>query len=308
MSTNSQPEINEYGILSAVWILASNDENPMMLYGSIRFRLGLPDSSDIETLIKKHGELFRQRCPQIRLDTWKQSMQVEQRRPLWIQEMDKDSQETVIQSLTVDDVFRSQFRVVPNAPKSDVNIIDWGLEHIDRLRKADSDKREARWKWLKEGVIPVLSLIIALITIVITAYFQYDNIHTQKLLKEYELSFSPKQEGYTSFMKALNTAFDIAIKNSTVPPPARNDDALLGQFRQIENAYYGIEPFLKTDSRTAMWEKYQEFQHAVFEINNRQTNNLDKEEIGKRLDKIIEIKDFFRNELKKELFIQSISN
>jgi hypothetical protein len=302
MRTNSQHAINEYGILSAIWILASNDENPIMLYGSIRFRLGLPDSFDIESLIKRHGELFRQRCPQIRLDTWKQSMQVEQRRPLWIQEMDEKNQETLIQSLTVDDVFRSQFRVVPNAPKSDVNIIDWGLEHIDRLRKADSDKREARWKWLKEGVVPVLSLIIALVTIGVSSYFQYQNIQTQKYLKEYELSFKPKQEGYANFMLAMTTSFNIASKNSTLPPASKTHEALTAQFQETAKAYYTIEPFLEKASREKIEEKNSEFIDLMHETHG--SRDLTEEKQMEQLKRFNDLMDFFTGELKVQLFKQ----
>ena len=50
------------------------------------------------------------------------------------------------------DVFRSQFRTNTNAEKSSIDIIKWGLEHLDRLRKAKVDARDAsakKWQmWL----------------------------------------------------------------------------------------------------------------------------------------------------------------
>jgi len=41
------------------------------------------------------------------------------------------------------DVFRSQFRATRNAPVSPIEIVNWGLEHIDRIRKGRIASREA---------------------------------------------------------------------------------------------------------------------------------------------------------------------
>jgi hypothetical protein len=44
------------------------------------------------------------------------------------------------------DVFRSQFRANRGAPKSDIAIVNWGLDHIDRIRKGRIASREASAK------------------------------------------------------------------------------------------------------------------------------------------------------------------
>ena len=58
----------------------------------------------------------------------------------------------MIEKLGPEDVFRSQFRAHANAEKSPIEIIKWGLEHLDRLRKAKVDAKDAsakRWQmWL----------------------------------------------------------------------------------------------------------------------------------------------------------------
>jgi hypothetical protein len=57
-----------------------------------------------------------------------------------------------IDGITARDVFRSQFRSERDAPRSPVEIIKWGLEHLDRLRKVHSEASDAsakRWQmWL----------------------------------------------------------------------------------------------------------------------------------------------------------------
>ncbi|HEX8196196.1 MAG TPA: hypothetical protein VF571_08410, partial [Pyrinomonadaceae bacterium] len=160
---SSPIEVEEAGILSAIWILASNDENPIITYKSIAQRLDLPDSYDIKGLIKKRSELFRPRIPPWRLEEWKGKMRIGKNLPAWLLQInDENKRNEVIESLTIDDAFRSQFRARKDAEKSPIELINWGLEHIDRLRKAKIEEKEMRWKWLKEGVIPISSIIVAL--------------------------------------------------------------------------------------------------------------------------------------------------
>jgi len=52
----------------------------------------------------------------------------------------------LISELSPDDVFRSQFRAGADAPQSSIEVIDWGLQHIDRLRKAHFDAKETTAK------------------------------------------------------------------------------------------------------------------------------------------------------------------
>jgi hypothetical protein len=61
-----------------------------------------------------------------------------------------------INALSSNDIFRSQFRAAKDAEKSQMEIIKWGLEHLDRLRKARAEARDASAKawqiWLVFGV------------------------------------------------------------------------------------------------------------------------------------------------------------
>jgi hypothetical protein len=72
-----------------------------------------------------------------------------------------------IKKLTSENVFRSQFRAEDDAPRSPIEIIDWGVQHIERLRRADLEKNErtARsWEiWLVFGV-GILNVIATVIS------------------------------------------------------------------------------------------------------------------------------------------------
>jgi len=160
-------DVDELDTVSAIWILASNDENPLITYEGIRSRLGLPADFSVKALIRKRGELFRQGARVKHLDDWKAEMRGGSWRPSWIRAAgDEGAQQKAIDALTVDDVFRSQFRAVRKAERSPINVISWGLDHIDRLRKSQWEARHAtakRWEmWLAiaVGVLGVVAQVM----------------------------------------------------------------------------------------------------------------------------------------------------
>jgi len=138
--------VDEFATLSAIWILASNDERSLVTYRGIRHRLNLPDDFDLELLIRQHGELFRLGMPESQLTPWKASLLQGVGLPSWIRELDPADRPLAIHALRSDDGFRSQFRSALNSPRSEVAIIEWGLGHIERLRKARHEARAASAK------------------------------------------------------------------------------------------------------------------------------------------------------------------
>lgn len=161
-----EPDI--FDILSATWILASNDENEMITYESIKNRLSLPSRYNVKELIQSRGELFRKGVPESRLKTWKDAMRAGHRLSSWIKEIDDDAERhKAIDNLTTDDVFRSQFRAGKDSPQSPIEIINWGLEHIERLRKASLDAREQSAKRWEIWLVFIVSLFNIVITIAV---------------------------------------------------------------------------------------------------------------------------------------------
>ena len=156
-----------FDTLSAAWILASNDENPIMTYEGIRHRLNLPASFDVRALIQSRGELFRRGVPSSRLGEWKEEMLAGRHRPSWILDIEeKGAREQAIAALTPDDVFRSQFRAERDASRAPIELIEWGLDHIDRLRKASMEAREQSAKSWQMWLVFVVAAINVVVTIV----------------------------------------------------------------------------------------------------------------------------------------------
>lgn len=80
----------------------------------------------------------------------------------WIRDIQEEElRRRTIDQMTSEDVFRSQFRVEDGAPKASLEVIDWGLRHIDRLRKASSEARDTSaksWQMLLLFAVGLLSI------------------------------------------------------------------------------------------------------------------------------------------------------
>jgi hypothetical protein len=148
-----RPELDELDIVSAIWILASNDENPLITYAGLVQRLGLPANYDVKSVVASRPELFRPGAQDSRVEAWKAEMRRGKSLPGWIKTIAEEAQgRDAIEALGSNDIFRSQFRAHTNAERSPIEIIKWGLEHLDRLRKAKAEAKDAnakRWQmWL----------------------------------------------------------------------------------------------------------------------------------------------------------------
>jgi hypothetical protein len=158
-----------FDILSALWIIASNDTNPLIAYEGIKHRLNLPVGYELEELVQKRGELFRNHISLHSLEEWKAVLLANpSSRPSWIHTLgDESFQKTKIESLTVNDAFQSQFRGASGDPsRSPIEIVDWGLQHIERLRKASLETREEsikRWQLWSVLIISVTNIIITIV-------------------------------------------------------------------------------------------------------------------------------------------------
>ena len=134
---------DEFALLSAIWIMASNDDTPLMTYESLRARLTLPSGYDLTGLVGQHPELFRRKMQLSALNEWKTEMLAGKRLPAFIRDAPATDRVAMIAALKPEDGFRSQFRASRAANRSDVAVIEWGLNHIERLRKASFEVRDA---------------------------------------------------------------------------------------------------------------------------------------------------------------------
>jgi hypothetical protein len=151
--------------------MASNDENPIITYKGITYRLGLDPKIDIKKLVQSRGDLFRMGVPSRWLAEWELDMRKGLRLPTWIRDAENEADRNkMIDELSADDVFRSQFRAEHDAERSDIEIISWGLNHIERLRKASHESKQKsiqRWQiWLifAVGVLNIALTVLVQLT------------------------------------------------------------------------------------------------------------------------------------------------
>jgi len=167
-SAHGAGEMDELDVLAATWILACNDDHPVITYEGIRYRLGLPADFDVKRLVRSRGELFRPGATHAELEEWRAEMLSGKALPSWVRAVgDKHEREQVIRALSRQDVFRSQFRAEPHAPRASLEVTNWGLERIERLRRSRAELREAterRWQiWSVLG-IGVANIVTTLAT------------------------------------------------------------------------------------------------------------------------------------------------
>jgi len=288
---------DDLDILSAVWILSCNDENPSITYEGVKFRLSLPPGYNIRSLIDSRGELFRKKVPSKRLEEWKTKMLVGKHLPSWIKNVNNDTErEKIIKSLTEYDVFRNQFRTEYNAAKTPVEILDWGLQHIDRLRTAKIENREIRFKVWSTIWIPLFSMFVAFSAVTSSYFLQKESLITQKDIKRYELAIKPTQQHYSIFMQNIMTSYYSAY---------HGDKDFLQYLDKMESAFYNIEPYLTETNRETIWNQFKQFTGLcmkIFEDSNKQLEETQKD----YFDSLMWYKKFFRKNLYEMMFKNKI--
>jgi hypothetical protein len=257
---------DELNIVSSVWILSCNDSYALMTYEEVRYRLGLPDDYDLKGIIRKRGALFRAGVASRRLEELKQEMLAGKNLPDWLKGVvDENERKKRITSLTPDDFFSNQFRIDPDQPIVSDEIVRWGLETIDKLRKARTDAREERRKSWSTITIPLITMGITLI-LGLTNYFilrlSFEQQGWFQVLQSQNQARSIAVQGFASELKAKQEAyarFMTSLTNASGSVEARDRMALIAALSSAEAAYYEIEPFLEIRQSEALLDRYLSF-------------------------------------------------
>ncbi len=227
-------------MLSAIWILSCNDENPIITYRGIEERLLVSTDIDIKSLVLGRRELFRPGVSKKRLDEWKARLRIGKALPSWLANIESENErDKAIDNLASSDVFRNQFRTEINSAPCDLKIVDWGLQHLERLRKAASELRVERLQKRSSLIAFVsvgLSTVVAIASLTGTFFVQARNSADQFAMKRYELSAKPRQESYSAFMATFNEVIQAALNSDSAKT--------LESLGRMESAYYQMEPFL----------------------------------------------------------------
>ena len=294
MKKNSNIKNDDFDILTSVWILSCNDENSIISYEGIKHRLSLDNDFDLKTLIESRSELFRTNVPSSRIEEWKKQMLLGKRLPAWIKRYKQEDRIDKIKSLKSIDCFRCQFRTENRAPKAPLEIIDWGLKHIDRLRKAEFETSDFKIRKITNIWIPLVSLIVALSSVLGSVYMQQNTQKTQIEMKKYEISFKPKQLNYSAFISNLFYAFESARQMNPI--------TLRSNLERIEISYYNIEPFLSKELRVNIWQQFQQFTAMCYVYENTSFDERTDSVKSNYIDSFLWYKKYFKENLYPALF------
>jgi hypothetical protein len=254
-------EIDHYTVLSAIWVFACNDERALISYRGIRHRLSLPTSYPVEEIIRDRAELFRLRAPLTQLAAYKEFLRSGQKGPSWLAlAKSREEKLQMIDGLEPEDFFRSQFRTEPDAPRSSLEILKWGLEHIERLRTKDVQKNEDRHKRVTAIWIPAGSLLATILALIVSSCMQWNAADRNADLQVFETTYQPRQEGYATLMRALWSTFQVASGNDQV----RADSSLAA----LETMLFELEPVMAEGTREAIWKQYRTFEAFCRQIAN----------------------------------------
>ena len=300
MFNRNASSVKDEDLLPAIWILSCNDENPIMTYRGIAARIGTSET-DAQRLIGAHRELFRPGILPSRLNSWKERMRAGRNLPGWLLEIaDLEEQKSAIDGLSPKDVFRNQFRVEDGAPKCSIEIINWGLSHLDLMAKRAATAREEKLKRIGTVILPIGAILVSLLVALAAQWMQWKTSNDQRALKFYEVNFKPKQENYAAFMSAFNEA--------TVACTSESSQNALVQVNRMESAYFALEPFFDDESRAAVFSKYVQFSKLCEAQARRPAlvgadwKDVDKEAYQKLMLEIASLKQFFRGNIFKSLF------
>jgi hypothetical protein len=190
---------DSFGILSAIWIMANRDEKPLMFYEDVAYRLNRNDVQYVKKLVSERTDLFRLGVTEKRLKEWREWRRDRFENgyvPPWITrkaEAEGKIIEKVIDEIRESEVFRSQFRVISKddykvqegaKPKKgavasqtsvdapprdavaspvDVEIIEWGLEYLDRRRKSLLEAQKADLETLDVNIKKRQIVLVAVV-------------------------------------------------------------------------------------------------------------------------------------------------
>lgn len=288
--------------LSAIWILSCLDEDPIITFAGIANRTGLSDE-EARRLVASRRDLFRPGVSESRLAAWKEKVRAGKNRAAWILEIEgAEQQDKAIAAISIRDVFRNQFRVTAGAPKCSIEIISWGLNHIDLIRKSASTVREEKQRKWGTVILPTVALLVTMFVSVSSLILQWKISDNQRSQKYYEVNFKPKQESYAAFFVALNDAANAC---------AGADEArALTHINKMETAYFSLDPFFDENARRSIFLKFVEFTNVCAAQARKPAligadwKAVDRDAFQKMVNDVALLKQFFRERMLNVLFLK----
>lgn len=170
-------------------------------------------------------------------------------------------------------------------------------------QRADNNHEKGIWEFLRVNGISVLSLLItatiSIFTIVNSHNLQREANEAQFRIKQYEITFSQKQQLYTRFMLTVDKSFESSIKYD---PSCWKEN-----IDNLKSTYYNIEPYLSEADKPVIWQRVQNYEYFCTTTRDNAISGvfrIDDKDPGytENVDNFVECRDEFREKLTKALF------
>lgn len=211
--------------LSSIWVMACRDDSPVVTAYSAAYRLGDVTPDEVMELVRGRREMFRLGLTGAQSRAWKDRYREGREGgedgekperaapPDWIRVFDEEGPEAdqrrvkawlgdgaiasskqaldrfLDKGFVIDEqVFRSQFRADHElrAEPSDLQTVNWGLEHIDRLRRGRAETRQHLIA-LTTGIGGVaIGALVALTAPVVTTIYQGRPLDTARFTIDHQ--------------------------------------------------------------------------------------------------------------------------
>jgi hypothetical protein len=283
----------EFDIISAIWLLACTDRDTIITYRGIAHRLSVRglDADGVRKKVKSRAELFSPVVASTWFGQWQTWVVNNGHFPGWVLELPGGSTvwKQTIRDLRRDDVFRCQLRTdtrPPNTPDPCTQVvpsdlIKLGLEHIDRLRKAEAEKRE---EWLKRITgyrLPALALLVTAFAGLGSGFITWQSLENSRQsarqtaalagadaqIRLWDLGSRVRGDAYESSLDAMQLAVDAARHG--------NKAAMEKQFIRIRSNLFKLEPLIENkDSRQQLWDEYTKFTALCLDVSRQAPDAL----------------------------------
>ncbi len=248
-------EHDDLAITAAIWVMSCNDESSLIPYYALSYQLGIADA-DARRLVRSRPELFRPSAPPAWLDAWKQNLGGPGTSPGWYLAIPPESRAATLAGIRGADAFCNQFRAEQDSPRCSLDVMRWGVEHLERLRDRAAESRRQRRELWTHWIAPGVTLLAALLVIVGSFALRpwpgpAGAPAAAASAEQPALSLAhrdPTLAAYAAFMIALDSIREAALGNDI--------DAFRKARAEADEKFYLVEAFLRPDARGSLTYEY----------------------------------------------------
>lgn len=233
----------EYKLATTIWVLSCSDKLPQMTYKSLEFRVDGITEKDCQRLIEKFPELYRKSIPKKQFETWKSKMKKGESRPHWI--AISGDQESKINNLQREDVFRNRFRNSLNAAVTSAEILAWGLAYIKDHYSLKTAAESRRWNRIATTVVPALSILVAGLSI----WFSAESSNNQLAFENKKFERELIVPNYNRLVEGLSNSYLLGGMKA-------DPQTVLDEVSKARSSLMALSPFLEEST-------YQRLNHQL---------------------------------------------